>query len=129
MSENTSGWVEQLDPISLEPIRRSPDLPSGGHKWCGAICVHENGDLYVVNGTYVHRLNPQLEIVAEHRLAANNAHNGHVVFSDGNLVTKDISEEVEGSKSGLDILHDRTKKRFDKISTTRIEAVSNILIF
>ena len=94
VSEDTSGWVEQLDPISLEPIRRSPDLPSGGHKWCGAICVHENGDLYVVNGTYVHRLNPQLEIVAEHRLAANNAHNGHVIFSDGNLVTKDISDDV-----------------------------------
>ena len=28
--EGSHGWVEQLDPVSLEPIRRSPDLPSGG---------------------------------------------------------------------------------------------------
>ena len=30
VSEDTSGWVEQLDPISLEPIRRSPDWTA----WC-----------------------------------------------------------------------------------------------
>ena len=54
--------------------------------------MHENGDLYVVNGTYCHRLSPDLQVVAEHRLDADNAHNGHVVLSDGNLVTKDISD-------------------------------------
>lgn len=87
------GWIEKLDPISLEPVRSSKRLPSGGHNWCGAACVHENGDLYVVNGRYCHRLTPDLEVVAEHRLDVDNAHNGHVVLSDGNLVTKDMSDD------------------------------------
>jgi len=46
-----------------------------------------------VNGTYCHRLTPDLEVVAEHRLETENAHNGHVVLSDGNLVMKDISDD------------------------------------
>ncbi len=88
------GWVEKLNPISLEPVRSSSRLPSGGHNWCGAICAHANGDLYVVNGTYCHRLSPDLEVVAEHRLATESAHNGHVVLSDGNLVMKDLSDDL-----------------------------------
>lgn len=90
---DSHGWVEQLDPISLEAVRRSPPLPSGGHNWCGAICVHENGDLYVVNGSYCHRLSPDLAVVAEHRLAADRFHNGHVVLSDGNIVMKDLTDD------------------------------------
>jgi len=87
------GWVEQLDPVSLRTMRRSPKLPSGGHNWCGAACVHENGDIYVVNGSYCHRLSPDLQIVAEHKLQTDNAHNGHLVLSDGNLVLKDIQND------------------------------------
>ena len=87
------GWVKQLDPITLETIRETPKLPSGGHNWCGAVCVHENGDLYMVNGRYCHRLSPDLSVVAEHRIETDNAHNGHVVLSDGNLVTKDIQND------------------------------------
>ena len=46
------GWLERVDPVSLEPIARSPELPSGGHLWCGSVVVHANGDLYMVNGRY-----------------------------------------------------------------------------
>lgn len=84
------GWIERIDPVSLATIARSPDLPSGGHNWCGAASVHANGDLYVVNGRYVHRLTPDLQIVRGHMLATDNAHNGHVHTPDGNLITKDI---------------------------------------
>ena len=84
------GWVERIDPVTLEPLAASPELPSGGHNWCGAACVHANGDIYVVNGEYCHRLSPDLAVVAEHRLATRNAHNGHIVLSDGNLAMKDI---------------------------------------
>lgn len=87
------GWVEQLHPETLEPVKRSPDLPSGGHNWCGAACVHANGDIYVVNGAYAHRLTPDLEVVAERRLSVDNAHNGHLVLSDGALVAKDIQND------------------------------------
>ena len=87
------GWVQKLDPVSLETLARSPRLPSGGHNWCGAATVHENGDLYVVNGCYCHRLSPDLEVRAERRLPVDNAHNGHLILSDGNLVTKDIQND------------------------------------
>ncbi len=91
--EASFGWVQKLDPISLETIAESPRLPSGGHNWCGAAAVHENGDLYVVNGCYAHRLSPELEVLAERRLSVDNAHNGHLILSDGNLVAKDIQND------------------------------------
>lgn len=97
------GWVEKLNPETLAPERRSRNLPSGGHNWCGAVCVHENGDLYVVNGNYCHRLSPDLDVVAEHRLQTENAHNGHVVLSDGNLVMKDIQNDP-GQRSVFTVL-------------------------
>lgn len=87
------GWIEQVDPRTLETLRASPRLPSGGHNWCGAAAVHENGDLYVTNGCYCHRLSPSLEVKAERRLPVDNAHNGHLILSDGNLVTKDIQND------------------------------------
>lgn len=84
------GWVERLDPVTLAPVARSPKLPSGGHNWCGAAVVHANGDLYMVNGRYAHRLDPYLEVVAERRLPADHAHNGLTILADGNILTKDI---------------------------------------
>ena len=37
-------WVEQIDPTSLDTIRRSEDLP-GGLTWPGGLAVHANGSL------------------------------------------------------------------------------------
>jgi hypothetical protein len=84
------GWVERLDPVSLAPVARSPKLPSGGHNWCGAVSVHANGDLYMVNGRYAHRLSPDLSVVAERLLTPDGAHNGLAILPDGNILTKDI---------------------------------------
>ena len=39
------GWLERVDPDTLETIERSPDLPSGGHLWCGAAVAHEVGTI------------------------------------------------------------------------------------
>ncbi len=88
--EPVSGWVERVDPISLETMRRSPDLPAGGHEWCGSVAVHANGDLYTVNGSYIHRLDPTCSIVAEQELPADHAHNGLLILADGSIITKDI---------------------------------------
>jgi hypothetical protein len=72
------GSVQRVDPITLEPMSESPRLPSGGHNWCGAIAVHANGDLGVVNGAYAHRLSPAPQVTAERRLPVDNVHNGHL---------------------------------------------------
>jgi len=96
------GWVERVDPETLAPIERSGDLPAGGHEWCGSISVHRNGDLYTVNGSYLHRLGPDCQVVAERRLPIDQAHNGLLILDDGSIVTKDI--RVGGQPSTLTVL-------------------------
>ena len=90
------GWVERFDPVSLEPIVRSPDLPCGEHVWCGAILAHANGSILSVNGSYLHRLDARdLTIQAERRLV-DCSHNGLLALSDGTLITKDLRLEGQG---------------------------------
>ena len=86
----SDGWIEQVDPVSLETISRSPDLPSGGWLWCGATVVHANGDLYVVNGRYLHRLRPDCSVVDELVLPVDGPYNGVLVLPDGNLLTRNL---------------------------------------
>ena len=91
--KDKAGWLERVHPVTLETLARSPDLPSGGHIWCGGVVAHANGDLYMVNGNYVHRLTPDCKVVAERRLPLDCAYNGLLVLSDGNLVTKNLGHK------------------------------------
>ncbi|MDG2049334.1 MAG: hypothetical protein P8M78_04145 [Myxococcota bacterium] len=91
------GWVQRIDPESLEPIARSPDLPCGEHVWCGAILAHANGSIFSVNGSYLHRLDPDdLSVIVERRLPVDRSHNGLLVLMDGSLITKDLRLEGQG---------------------------------
>ncbi len=100
--QDPAGWVERVDPETLAPIERSGDLPAGGHEWCGSISVHRNGDLYTVNGSYLHRLSPDCTVVAERQLPTDQAHNGLLILDDGSIVTKDI--RLGGQPSTLTVL-------------------------
>lgn len=85
------GWVDRIDPETLDSITSSPELPCGEHVWCGAILAHENGSILSVNGSYLHRLDPiDLSIQAERKLPADSSHNGLLALSDGTLITKDL---------------------------------------
>lgn len=91
------GWVERIDPETLEPLAASPELPCGDHVWCGAILAHANGSIHSVNGSYLHRLDPDdLHVEAERRLPADRSHNGLLALSDGTLITKDLRLEGQG---------------------------------
>jgi hypothetical protein len=91
------GWVERIDPETLEPLASSPDLPCGEHVWCGAILAHANGSIMSVNGSYLHRLDPDdLSVDAERRLPADRSHNGLLALADGTLITKDLRLEGQG---------------------------------
>ena len=90
---DSAGWLERIDPITLETLVRSPPLPSGGHLWCGATVVHENGDLYMVNGRYCHRLDEDCRLVAERKLPVDAPYNGLLILSDGNLVMKNLGHD------------------------------------
>ena len=91
------GWVQRIDPDTLEPLATSPELPCGEHVWCGAILAHANGSIHSVNGSYIHRLDPDdLSVLAERKLPADRAHNGMLALSDGTIVTKDLRLEGQG---------------------------------
>lgn len=91
------GWVERIDPLTLDVLARSPELPCGEHVWCGATLAHANGSIMSVNGNYIHRLDPDdLSILVERQLPADRSHNGLLVLADGSLVTKDLRLEGQG---------------------------------
>ena len=90
------GWLQKLDPETLAPLASSPELPAGGHVWFGAIAAHANGDIYEVNGCYMHRLDPDCQVATERRLPVDQAHNGMLILSDGSIVTKDLRLAGQG---------------------------------
>lgn len=89
-------WVEQIDPVTLETVRRSEDLP-GGPVWPGGIAAHADGSLHVVFGRHAHRLDAAtLEVQARRELPRNAPYNSFVTLSDGHLVTKDFGGVLPG---------------------------------
>ena len=87
---DTVSWVEQIDPVTLEPIRRSPDL-AGGPMWPGGLAAHANGSLYVVFGRYAHRLSADLTILASCELPRDRPYNSFVITPEGHIATKDFA--------------------------------------
>ena len=92
------GWVQRIGLETLEPLATSGELPCGEHVWCGAILAHADGSILSVNGSYLHRLDPDdLSVLAERRLPVDRSHNGLLALADGTLVTKDLRLEGQGS--------------------------------
>ncbi|MCX6512627.1 MAG: hypothetical protein NT160_06115 [Actinobacteria bacterium] len=88
--DDAISWVEQVDALSLETIRRSPDLP-GGRTWPGGLAAHADGSLYVVFGRYAHCLSAELDLLASQILPRDRPYNSFVILEDGHLATKDFS--------------------------------------
>jgi hypothetical protein len=63
------------------------------------MAVHDNGDLYVVFGNHVHRLNRELRVVASRELPRRRPYNSFVMLPDGHLVTKDFSGSRPGNET------------------------------
>ncbi len=87
--ENTTSWVERIDPLTLEMLARSPDMP-GGPFWAGGIMAHANGYLYVTYGRYCHKLDAGCTLIASRELPRYRPYNSLLALSDGNLVMKDF---------------------------------------
>lgn len=95
LGPDTVAWVERIDPITLEPVGRSDDLP-GGPTWPGGLAAHANGDLHVVFGNHAHRLAADLTVLASCELPRRLPYNSFVVVPDGHLVTKDFGGVLPG---------------------------------
>src|SRR5262245_6508531 len=105
-SPDPHGCVEEVDPETLAPVKTSLPLPCGVHIWCGALLMHENSDLYVVNGSFMHRLDADLNILAERRLPVDRPYNGALIMADGRLLTKEL--RLSGEPSSFTVLHPET---------------------
>jgi hypothetical protein len=87
----TTSCVEKIDPISLMTLACSPRL-AGGPMWPGGMAVHANGDLYLVYGRYLHRLNRDCQPLARLQLPVHAAYNSFVILDNGLIVTKNLSD-------------------------------------
>ena len=97
----TTACVERIDPQSLKTVCRSPRL-AGGPMWPGGMALHRNGDLYVVYGRYLHRLNRDCEPQARLQLPVNEAYNSFVILDNGLLVTKNLSDQTAARLTVVD---------------------------
>ncbi|NNN22290.1 MAG: hypothetical protein HKL80_09865 [Acidimicrobiales bacterium] len=82
-------FVDKLDPITLETIGKSGELP-GGPTWPGSIGVHANGYIYVVFGNHLHKLDNNLTLVSSKSLPKESPYNGFIILDNGNIVTKNF---------------------------------------
>jgi hypothetical protein len=101
------GWVERLDPETLAVTATTPRLPAGRY-WPGGIAAHANGDIHMILGRWAHRLSPELEVRASHRLPVAGPHNSFVVLDGGELVTKDCDAPAGLERSTVSVLDPET---------------------
>jgi len=94
LQDPTITWVEQLDPLTLATLRRSPDLAAGPF-WPGGMAAHADGSLHVVAGTHCHRLSARLALLATRELPGPRPYNSFVVLADGTLVMKDFDRDLK----------------------------------
>ena len=97
----TTACVEQIDPVTLRPLHRSPRL-RGGPVWPGGMAIHRNGDIYVVYGRYAHRLNRRCVPLASLELPLNQPYNSFVVLDNGLMVTKNLSASTPARLTVID---------------------------
>jgi hypothetical protein len=107
LAGNVDGWVERLDPETLEVTGSTGRWPSGRY-WPGGIAAHSNGDLYAVFGTGAHRLTPDLDEVASRRLPIERPYNSFVTLDSGHLVTKDCDAPRGRAPSTVSVLDPET---------------------
>lgn len=93
LTDPAHAWVERIDPVTLVPLARSPDL-AGGPFWPGGMAAHASGSLHVVFGRHCHRLSAELEPLAVRELPRARPYNSFVVLADGTLVMKDLDRSL-----------------------------------
>jgi hypothetical protein len=93
LRDPVTAWVERIDPLTLEPLARSPELAAGPF-WPGGMAAHANGSLHVVAGNHCHRLSPDLELIESRRLPGPRPYNSFVVLGDGTLAMKDFDHDL-----------------------------------
>ncbi|HJR25341.1 MAG TPA: hypothetical protein VJ804_07705 [Acidimicrobiales bacterium] len=122
--EPSTALVERIDPVTLEPLASSPDLPAGP-VWPGGLGVHGDGSVHVVFGDHAHRLDPSLAVVASRQLPRPKPYNSFVPLADGHLVTKDFA----GSRPGRPVAAaDREPSELVVLDPLSLEVVDALVL-
>lgn len=103
LASPSTGWVERIDPESLRPLQRSPDLAAGPF-WPGGLAAHANGSLYTVFGRWCHRLAPDCSVIARRELPQPRPYNSFVILADGTIATKDFDRKGDSRRARLSLL-------------------------
>jgi hypothetical protein len=93
LEDPSTGWVERIDPHTLDVLERSPDL-AAGPLWPGGLAAHANGSLHTVFGRWCHRLAPDCSVLAKRELPRPRPYNSFVALADGTLATKDFDRAL-----------------------------------
>ena len=107
LAGDCEGWVERLDPVTLEPLTVTPRFPAGRY-WPGGIAAHANGDIYMVFGRWARRFSKDLELKAERKLPVDRPYNSFVILDTGELVTKDCDAPRGEASSTFSVLDPET---------------------
>jgi hypothetical protein len=122
--EGAVSFVEQIDPITLESLSRSPDL-AGGPVWPGGAGVATDGFIHVVFGNHAHRLDRDLRAVATCQLPREKPYNSFITLPDGHLVTKDFG----GSRPDLTVASkDREACELVVLEPVALEIVARLVL-
>jgi hypothetical protein len=130
LEDPATAWVERIDPVSLAPLARSPELAAGPF-WPGGMAAHANGSLHVVMGNHCHRLSAELEPLASTELPAPRPYNSFVVLPDGTLCMKDFDRGLRSQAQLVlldpDTLERRATADLGEPSIGRLAADGNVL--
>lgn len=96
---NPFARADRIDPVTLASTAVSDELPTGGHIWPGGLVSHPNGDLYLLAGNGLYRLDSELRTVSSLELPPDRAHDGLMVMEDGRLILKDV--RLPGEPAGI----------------------------
>jgi hypothetical protein len=107
LAGDCEGWVEKLDPVTLQPLTVTPRFPAGRY-WPGGIAAHANGDIYMVFGRWARRFGKDLELKAERKLPVDRPYNSFVILDTGELVTKDCDAPRGEASSTFSVLDPET---------------------
>ena len=93
LEDPANAWVERIDPRTLAPVARSPEM-AGGPFWPGGMAAHADGSLHVVFGRHCHRLSADLGLLVSRELPRRRPYNSFVVLADGTLAMKDFDRDL-----------------------------------
>ena len=122
--EGATALVERVDPVSLEPVAQSPELPAGP-VWPGGLGVGDDGSVIVVFGDHAHRLDSALRVQARRRLPRQLPYNSFVPLPGGAIATKDFA----GSRPGVPVpAEDRRPSELVVMEPDQLEILDRLVI-